>query len=96
MSAGRREIPNGRCCRWAPDLHVSADGKSAEFSTLDATSLALIVSVAGDGKQIAHDHIQVEVLDIHVPEPPRKSFSRKSFSMPQGPWVRQLRPRSTK
>jgi hypothetical protein len=54
----------------AGSLHVSADGRSAEFSTLDATSLALIVSVAGDGKQIAHDHIQVEVLDIHVPEPP--------------------------
>jgi hypothetical protein len=71
MSAGRRETPNGPCCRSAPDPCTSRPMARAPNSSRSTPEfLALIVSVAGPGKQIAHDHIQVEVLDIHVPEPP--------------------------
>lgn len=74
----------------AGSLHVSADGKSAEFSTLEAEQLALMVSVAGDGKQIAHDHIQVEVLDIHQPQPAPVIQPQTAMLPPAPPSLQEL------
>ncbi len=76
----------------AGSLHVSADGKSAEFSTLDAEDFALIVSVAGDGKQIAHDHIQVEVLDVNQPVPPapQPTAMQLAAALPPPPTIEDL------
>jgi hypothetical protein len=45
-------------------MHVLPDGKAVEFRSLEGGTFQVIVSVAGDGRQAAADHIEFENVDL--------------------------------